>query len=390
KARLFREVDEKTGDTSADLEKYLKHCEKIYNIAAETFMFKSLGEKSTILGKDGLKTMARIGGMDVRRTMHEANASFFSDPKMVQLFDRYGTYNGSNPYKMPGTFNLIQHVEYGFGGYAPHGGIYSIPLALEKLCRKMGVEFRYATKAKKIILECKKVTGVKTEQGEVLEGDIVVSNSDVSNTYRVLIGDGDSKGAQRYEKLEPSSSAMVFYWGINREFSELGVHNIFFSGDYKKEFNQIFDEKRCPEDPTIYINITSKYEPDDAPAGKENWFVMINTPYVSGQNWKKEMGEVRERILRRLSSELGEDVEGLVECEATLSPPDIESRTSSNRGSIYGISSNTRNAAFLRQQNRSKEYPGLYFAGGSAHPGGGMPLAILSGKIAADLANKYQ
>ena len=144
-----------------------------------------------------------------------------------------------------------------------------------------------------------------------------------------------------------------------------------------------------PRDPTVYINITSKYVPSDAPPGCESWFVMVNAPHQAGQDWEAEVERTRRTVQERVGAALSVDMEGLIDCEEVLTPPMIEERTSSHRGALYGISSNTRASAFVRQRNRSRHYRGLYFAGGSAHPGGGMPLAILSGRIAADLVRKY-
>jgi phytoene dehydrogenase-like protein len=226
--------------------------------------------------------------------------------------------------------------------------------------------------------------------GRFVPADVVVSNADVTPTYEHLLEDTAAPLYQRYQKLEPSSSGLVFYWGVRYRFPELGLHNIFFSEDYEAEFRQIFREGRCPDDPTIYINITSREgAPGDAPVDGDNWFVLVNAPWDQGQDWNAEADRTRQIVLDRLSRELGRDVEELIEVESRMLPPDIAARTDSHRGSLYGISSNTRLAAFLRHPNRSRRYRGLFFVGGSAHPGGGMPLVVLGGKITADLVRRH-
>jgi len=177
---------------------------------------------------------------------------------------------------------------------------------------------------------------------------------------------------------------MVFYWGMDRAFPELGLHNIFFSSDYKKEFDQIFELGEVPDEPTIYINITSKITPEDAPNGGENWFILLNVPYDRGQDWKGEAEKARKAVLKRLEDQLDGGVERHIAVEQVMTPLEIEKNTNSAYGSLYGISSNDVLAAFRRHPNRVKNPRGLYFCGGSSHPGGGMPLAILSGKIAAN------
>ncbi|MCG8479113.1 MAG: NAD(P)/FAD-dependent oxidoreductase, partial [Spirochaetales bacterium] len=297
----------------------------------------------------------------------------------------------------PATLNVIPHIEYELGAWAVRGGIHAVPRALERLGREVGVTFRYGVTVDRILTDTRRgrapgwrraVRGVLVGD-TVHEADIVVSNADVTPTYRYLLEDTDARIYRRYEKLEPSSSGLVFYWGVRRRFDELGLHNIFFSDDYQKEFRQIFSARRCPDDPTIYLNITAKEgDSDAAPPDGENWFVLINAPWDDGQDWDAEARRVRRAVLERLGSELSVDLETLIEEEDVMLPPDIAAGTDSNRGSLYGISSNTPLAAFLRHPNRSRRYRGLYFVGGSAHPGGGMPLVVLGGRIVADLVRR--
>lgn len=287
----------------------------------------------------------------------------------------------------PATFNLIQHVEYDTGGFAVKGGIHAIPRVLKELAEKRGASFHFNTEVEKIISEGRSIKKLKIS-GKEINYDSVISNSDVTATYNELMGDLESNSSKKYQRLEPSSSGQVFYWGIKRTNGDLKDNNIFFSSDYRKEFEDIWKRRRSPEDPTVYINITSKTEPDDSPDGKENWFVLVNVPYDSGQNWESERIHVRKTVLKRLSKFMS-GIEESIEVESYLGPEEIENRYGGNRGSIYGISSNNRASAFLRQPNRSRDIKGLFFAGGSAHPGGGMPLVVLSGMHAAELTEKY-
>jgi phytoene dehydrogenase-like protein len=180
----------------------------------------------------------------------------------------------------------------------------------------------------------------------------------------------------------------VFYWGVKAKHDQLEIHNILFSIDYRKEFDDLFTNKIIHDDPTIYIYISSKYSPSDAPPDCENWFVMINTPPNSNQNWKEEIAKSKKIILNKIKNLLSIDLENQMVSEKVLSPIELEKNTGSYRGSIYGISSNNRFAAFLRHPNFSKDVSGLYFCGGSVHPGGGIPLVLLSGKIASDMIKK--
>jgi len=365
------------------IDKFNRNSKKIYNITSHVFLERSLHRLKTYLRWDAIKSIFRIGQIDATRTMHQANASFFADKRMVQFYDRYATYNGSNPYQAPATLNVIPHIEQHFGAYFPDGGMYSITTSLVKLAEELGIIFHYNSPVKEIILERRKVRGVMLKDG-LITADVIVSNMDVWFTYHKLLKGHPKLFPKKILAQERSSSALIFYWGINKQFPQLDLHNIFFSADYEAEFNHIWQQKDIYSDPTVYLNISSKFKANDAPAGCENWFVMINVPSNTGQNWDRLIADSRQNILNKLSKNLGEDIRKLIISESILDPRVIESRTSSYQGSIYGTSSNSRFAAFLRHANRSAKINNLYFCGGSVHPGGGIPLCLLSAKIVSD------
>ncbi len=375
--------------TAAELEAYLAKSAQLWNLAGELFLTRSLHEPSTYASRRGLKAILNAGRLSPFSSLHEANARAFRDPRAVQLFDRYATYNGSSPYRTPATMRIIPHVEYAYGGHALKGGMVSLPRALERAARQVGVDFRFGEKVERIVVERNRCRGVAAG-GQVHPADIVVSNADVLSTYRTLLQEPQAKEARRYERLEPSSSGLVFLWGVAKKFSQLQVHNIFFSGDYRDEFDALFRRLDLPEEPTVYVNITSKITPEDAPADGENWFVLLNAPHHAGQDWPALAARARRAVLQRISRALGEAIEPWIREETTIAPPDIERDTGSTHGSLYGIASHSPVSAFLRHPNRSRRIRGLYLAGGSAHPGGGMPLALLSGILAADMAEEHE
>lgn len=382
-------IETATGEPAVHVRSYLEHAERVHNAAARLFLRHSLHDRTTYRSREFRQSLRQVGRIDAFRTLDSRHRTMFDDPRVVQLFNRYATYNGSSPYRTPATMSIIPFVEYTHGGYAVEGGIHAISRQLLRLAQELGVEVLFSCPVERINWtgagRRRRVTGVALGDGTELTADIVVSNVDVSETYPKLLGDTSARQLRRYRGFEPSSSGLVFYWGMNRRFDDLSVNNIFFSDDYPAEFADLFDSKRCPADPTIYVNITSKVTPSDAPASGENWFVLINAPYTNGQDWDAETRRSRAVILRRIGSALDCDLESHIAVERVMTPADIEVRTGSHRGALYGISSNSATAAFARHRNRSKEYRGLYFCGGSAHPGGGMPLVLLSGKIVADL-----
>lgn len=274
---------------------------------------------------------------------------------------------------------MIAHLEHNEGSFYPKGGMISITRALHRLAEKLGVQFHFKSSVSRIVVKQDTVVGVIVNN-EQFPADMVVSNVDVYFTYLRLLQQPEA--AEKILKQERSSSAMIFYWGIRKNFPQLNLHNIFFTENYKAEFTHLFTHKTLYKDPTVYVNITSKCEPGiQAPEGMENWFVMINVPANIGQNWERYRSESRERIIAKLSRILGVEVEALIVSETVADPVSIESLTDSYMGSLYGTSSNSKMAAFLRHPNFSKSISGLYFVGGSVHPGGGIPLCLSSAAI---------
>lgn len=372
-------VDEK------EIISYFNKSKNKYDLTSSLFLEKSLHKLSTFLAKDTIKAILRVNSLDINSTLHKYNASVFKDEKLVQLFDRFATYNGSSPYKTPGIMSMIPHLEQYFGTYFPKGGMHSITKSMYELAKDVGVKFHFNTLVDEIIVQNKEAKGIIVKK-EKHFADIIVSNADVVPTYRKLLK--KQKAPEKTLTQPRSSAALIFYWGIEKLFPELDLHNIFFSDDYKKEFSTIFEDKNVSDDPTIYVNITSKEEKSDAPEGSENWFVMVNVPSNTGQDWDEIIKRTRKNIITKISRILNINFEKLINFESILDPRKIESNTQSYQGALYGASSNNKYAAFLRHPNFSQQIKNLYFCGGSVHPGGGIPLCLLSGKIVSELIVK--
>jgi phytoene desaturase len=366
------------GENKERTERFLKRLSKNYQALSPVFIQASLHRLNQWCNKGVIRAVLRIPYYGMIRSMNAVNQSRFKNPKSAQLLNRMATYNGSSPYRTPGLLNIISHLEFNEGPAMPIGGMVQISKTLHQLCLELGVKFYLSERVEEILHEQNKVTGIRTNKQQVDCG-IVVSNMDVHFTYeRLLKGMHEPKKILRQEK---SSSAIVFYWGIKDSFKELGVHNIFFAQDYQAEFEAIFTTKTRYEDPTIYVHITSKVEKGDAPEGSENWFVMVNAPINVGQDWDAFVAETRQTCIEKLSKALNRDVESLIDVESHNEPRKIESVYFGKQGSIYGNSSNSAFSAFYRHPNFSKTLKGLYFAGVTVHPGGGIPLALNSAKI---------
>ncbi len=384
--KMRNAVNAFSPQSAEQLDPFLKYSKRIYDITHDLFVTHPVHELSTLYKIKTWTSLLRFWQIDPFRTVHQSTKRFFDDDRLVQLFDRYATYNGSNPFQAPATLNIIPYVEFGLGSYYIKGGMIQLVHALEKLAKQLGVSIHLNSRVDRIEHNKESVQGISLDSTFIPYSNILC-NADVVDTFKHLLKDLKKKNS--YENLEPSLSGMVFLWGIDRSFPQLAHHNIFFSDDYEQEFRQLFDHKTAPLDPTVYISVTCKSDPQHAPEGNENWFVLVNMPYLTkDQDWSQLTVQTKKTILCKLEK-FGLDIKNHIVTEKQISPPDYQTRYGSNKGSIYGISSNSPSMAFRRPANRYKGLKGLYFAGGSAHPGGGIPLTLLSGRMAAELLHKY-
>lgn len=368
---------------------FLTYSEELFQHTKDNFLFNPLYDIKdfsslnllNLLHIDALSTLA--GRVD---------ASFQS--RHLQLFfKRFATYNGSSPYQAPATLNVIPYVELILGSYYVSGGMYKIAEALMSLAKEEGVQFQFNTEIKAVNVNGRRASGVTTACNTRYRADLVISNSDATETYvNLLPPQTIPEGRLRLlEKNEPSCSAFVLLLGINRKFEQLLHHNIFFSTDYKGEFHQIFRQKVMPDDPTIYVADTSFSDPSHAPEGGSNLFILVNAPWLSSEwNWQDRCEMYRYQIIQKLEKRGLEGLEESIEVSNHLTPVDFYQLYRSNKGSIYGTSSNSRFAAFIRPRNKSRDVDGLYMVGGSTHPGGGIPLVLLSAFHAVELIERYE
>jgi phytoene desaturase len=372
-------VSESDASRFAD---YLKYSRSIYENGADVFLYEPFQEIPMLYKTGKIPPMSVIMKIDAFRTVHKANKHYFKNRDIIKIFDRYATYSGSDPYRAPATLNIISHVELNMGGYYVSGGMFEIVRSLEQACLDSGIKMHYDSPVDKIFVDKGHIEGIATG-GERKDFDRIVCNSDPVYTFNNLIGGYDSR-ADKLRREEPSISGVLFMWGVRGKTHSLDLHNVFFSNDYKAEFHSIFDEGRVYHDPTVYVSVSSRIDESHAPDGCENWYVLLNAPYLKHGRDFEDINIIRSNVLEKLRR-FGLDIEDKIIFEEVRTPVDILDLYNSNRGSIYGMSSNSRMAAFKRQSNRSGDIDKLYFAGGAAHPGGGVPLTLLSGRHCAKI-----
>ncbi|MDH5367874.1 MAG: phytoene desaturase family protein [Cyclobacteriaceae bacterium] len=376
--RFSNEIAEKTKDSKESFKRYLKSIKTKYDITKPVFIESSIHRFKDFLKKDFFYGVVNFHKIDAFTTMDEDNKHYFQDSHIIELLNYYATYVGSNPFQAPATLNVIPHVEIGLGLFMPKKGVYSMIEALIQLANEVGVKFHFNTRIDEIIIKNKIASGVRINN-DIKEYNVIVSNMDVYFTYQKLLP--NNKGPQRILNQPKSSSVIGFYWGINREYQSMELHNMFFSSNQKEEYETVFHKKTIYKDPTLYIYISSKHVNKDAPKGSENWFVLINAPNNEGQNWEELIKESRKFAIKKINTILNTSIEKHIEYEGNISPSSIEVDYSSAFGSVYGNSSNKKFAAFLRHANFSRKVKNLYFVGGSVHPGAGIPMCLNSAKI---------
>lgn len=316
-------------------------------------------------------------------TLSQLGARRFADPRLRQVVDRYATYAGADPARAPGTLSVIPYTETAFGAWHPRGGMHRIAEALRDAIQARGGEVRTGARAARVVVEGGTAVGVELADGERIAADAVISNVDASTLYGRLLD--APKEARAVDRAPRSVSGFVLMLAIRGRSADLPHHSIWFPRDYRAEFADVFDDPQPPRDPAIYLCNPAATDPSCAPAGDESWFVLVNAPLHGPVDWDAEGARYQERILDRLDA-LGLEARSRAKAVLRRTPADLERLTGAPGGAIYGTASMGPRAAFLRPRNESPAARRLYLATGSAHPGGGIPLVLMSGAIAAGLA----
>lgn len=369
------------GEPENNLRAYFNYAKNIYELTGDVFLFNKFSLKQIFIKNPLL--FFKILQIDPFRTMNSSLKRFFKNEKLIQFFGRYATYNGSDPYRAPATLNIISWVENGLGGFYINGGMRRLPEIIYKKAAASGTVFIFEAPVISISQEQNgrvKLKYIKDSSPQEEVFDTVLSSIDVFNTEKMI------NGIQPSEILEPSTSAVIFFWGVKNISGKMHLHNVLFSENYKKEFDDLKNGK-IPGDPTIYVYISSKINKQDAPENCENWFVMINTPALANPqkfDYKSEIESLKLKILAKIKERTGINIKSKIIFEKVFTPNDIENYTGSSLGSIYGNSSNSMFSAFRRKNSVSSKLKNLYYCGGTVHPGGGIPLVLLSAKIASE------
>ena len=370
-------------------EGYLRLCEesaRIYKLLQRTFIADTRPNPVQLAGRLGAGSLGAIRTIKPFSTLWKSLGDYFPDKRLRQLFGRYATYCGSSPFEAPATLMLISHVEQD-GVWLVKGGMHRLPLAIAAVAERNGARFDYGRGVEKVLTDSDGVTGVRLDDGEVIEAGAVIFNGDMSALASGNLGDV-ADGLKPTSRSRRSLSAMTWSAsGVTAGFP-LSRHNVFFSDDYKAEFDALFKRRAVPREPTVYICAQGRNDRgeriDAASDNREPLFFLINAPAIGDAHEYAE-SEI-ERCLDamvRVLERCGLKVNGTMSGSVTTTPTGFARMFPATGGALYGPASHGWMASFQRPGAKTN-VPGLYMAGGSVHPGPGIPMAALSGRIAAE------
>lgn len=359
-------------------EAYLKEVRRLYDLAEKGFFYRVFNSWRDYLSPSLSAHFAKVRPLEKMDHFHRR---FFRHADVLKVFNRYATYIGSSPYQCPATFSLIGHLEMNDGVYYTQGGNTGIAKGFSAFFKEHGGVIRSGTKVKKILVEGREAKGILTSSGDEVRGDYVIVNGDYITATKELLDERErpSTPDRKLDAYEPSISAFVILAGLREFQADIHHHQVFFTDDYKEEFDDIFNKKRLPKDPTIYISHSAATDPGVTKGS--NLFILVNAPAVNLT--EEEAKRYKNKIYDALEQK-GIPIRSQLEYEKVMTPDAIKGKFSAYRGALYGIASHTMTEAFLRPSNVSRDVRNLFYAGGTTHPGGGSPMVTISGKNVAD------
>ena len=372
---------------------FVEYSRRMFRLSGKVFFFKDLGGVMDLMRKPPTSEpglLKDVFAMRMHSTVGGTIDKHIHEPHLKQLAEHFLQYVGSSPFLSPAILTLIAAAQVDDGCWYAMGGTRMVARSMERILREERAEIITGTGVRRLLTDGKRVTGVELEDGRTITADVVVSNCDVQRTYRDL--DGSQEGIAEQRRIggdyTPACSGVVLYLGLDRQYDHLLHHDFLFSKDSHEEFDDIYRQGIPARDPTIYLCVPSRTDPTQAPAGGEALYALIHTPYLRpGQRWEGPGGMMeayRGTVIEKLKRFGMPDLEQHIVVERHLTPQGIERWYNAEGGAIYGLASHGKLKGGFKPRNRSRLYRNLYLAGGSANPGPGVPMVLMSGVTAAD------
>ncbi len=362
---------------------YITEGYDFFGLAKEQLLGRNFTNLRSFINYRNVKLLIRLKS-HIRQTDYVKR--FFRDKRLQMAFTFQNIYVGQNPYDAPAFFSMLPGAEMAEGALFPKGGMHRIVEKLSELAIDRGVGIHYRKPVSQILTNGRKATGVLLEDGSVEDADLIVGNADLPYIYRELLR--DRRTTRRLNRKKYSCSAIVFHWGVSKVYPGLEHHSIFLNDPYRKGLEMIFRNKSLGDNPSFYVHAPVRSDLGAAPAGEDTLSVIVPVAHLEDQtvqDWKELKQKARESVIRRLMEAGLTDLEEHIKFEICYLPRTWEKSCNVTRGSVFGSLAHTIfQMGYFRPHNRHPKYENLYFAGGSTHPGNGVPLVLMSARLTTE------
>lgn len=375
---LLAEVERLEPGAGGRLLAYLAETGEMYRIGMRDFVDRNFLSPTSFFT---LQNLALLFKARAAQKLYPMVSRFFKDDRLRQAMSFQSMYLGLSPFDSPAIYALLPYTEMAGGLFFPKGGMHAVPVALARLATDLGVELRLGEEVVGVRREGGRATGVALADGRWLEGDLVVVNADLPHAYKHLLGEPHP----RHESFTYTCGAFLMFLGVDRTYPALLHHNLVVPRDLRTAMDDIFTRKRVPADPAYYICNPSKTDPRLAPPACENLYVLVPVPHeTEGVDWAVEGPRLRDRMYERLEAFGLPGLRRHVVAEKILTPREFRVDLRCEAGAAFGLAHGMDQVGWLRPHNRHAELPNLYFVGASTHPGTGVPMVLISGKLVAE------
>ena len=362
--------------------RYLEEGRRHYKMSLRHFVGRNFYSLPDYFSPGNLPLLFKLRALN----KHYANiGNYFQNPMLKAAFTFQNMYLGLSPYDAPATYSLLQYTELADGVWFPMGGMYRTIETLVAIAEAKGVRFIYNAPVEKIEVERQRANGVVLSDGRRLTADTIVANADLPYVYRELLP--DRAEADRLERMKYTCSAIMFYWGVDKVYPQLGHHNVFLAGDYRASFDRIFKDHTLPDEPSFYVHAPTRTDPVAAPSGQDTLMALVPVGHLDesiGQNWDALQSRARRAVLDRLKQIGLNDLTDHIKFEVSYTARDWNQKFNLVKGAAFGLSHNFMQVGYLRPHNRHRKYRNLYFVGASTHPGTGLPIVLLSARLTTE------